>query len=65
MPLVMKILLAVEDAVVAVVDGGRAHALQVADPAPGSLIAMAVMISPEQKPGSQRCFCSSVRSVSR
>ncbi len=35
------------------------------EPAPGSDIAMAVMISPEQKPGSQRCFCSSVASLSR
>ena len=29
-------------------------------PAPGSVIAMAVISSPLQKPGSQRCFCSSV-----
>ncbi len=29
-------------------------------PAPGSIIAIAVMSSPLQKPGSQRCFCSSV-----
>ena len=31
-------------------------------PAPGSLIAMAVMISPEQYPGSQRSRCSGVHS---
>lgn len=30
------------------------------EPAPGSVIAMAVMVSPVQKPGSQRRFCSSV-----
>ena len=35
------------------------------EPAPGSVIAMAVMISPEQKPGSQRRFCSSVASAVR
>ena len=29
-------------------------------PAPGSVIAIAVISSPRQKPGSQRCFCSSV-----
>ena len=29
-------------------------------PAPGSVIAMAVMVSPETQPGSQRRFCSSV-----
>jgi hypothetical protein len=34
-------------------------------PAPGSLIAIAVIISPEQKGGSQRCFCSSVPRLSR
>ncbi len=34
-------------------------------PVPGSVIAMAVMISPEQNPGSHRCFCSSVASRSR
>ena len=34
------------------------------EPAPGSVIAMAVMSSPEQKPGSQRAFCwSVVRSI--
>ena len=34
------------------------------EPVPGSVMATAVMISPEQNPGSQRCFCSSVvRSV--
>ncbi len=30
------------------------------EPAPGSVMAMAVMVSPLQKPGSQRRFCSSV-----
>ena len=30
---------------------------------PGSVIAIAVMISPQTKPGSQRSFCSSVHSV--
>lgn len=35
------------------------------EPAPGSVIAMAVMISPLQKPGSQRRFCSSVASPVR
>ena len=35
------------------------------EPVPGSVIAIAVMISPEQNPGSQRCFCSSVASRSR
>jgi hypothetical protein len=31
-------------------------------PVPGSVMAMAVISSPEQNPGSQRCFCSSVAS---
>ncbi|GAA3076087.1 hypothetical protein GCM10020254_19990 [Streptomyces goshikiensis] len=35
------------------------------EPAPGSVIAMAVIVSPEQKPGSQRRFCSSVASEVR
>lgn len=35
------------------------------EPAPGSVIAMAVMVSPEQNPGSQRRFCSSVASEVR
>ena len=35
------------------------------EPAPGSDIAIAVIISPLTKPGSQRCFCSSVASFSR
>ena len=30
------------------------------EPPLGSVMAMAVTISPEQKPGSHRCFCSSV-----
>jgi hypothetical protein len=34
-------------------------------PVPGSLIAIAVISSPLQKPGSQRCFCSSVAKRSR
>ena len=29
------------------------------EPVPGSVIAIAVIISPEQKRGSQRSFCSS------
>ena len=29
-------------------------------PAPGSVIAIAVIVSPDTHPGSQRCFCSSV-----
>ena len=35
------------------------------DPAPGSVIAMAVMSSPLVNGGSQRSFCSSVVSASR
>ena len=35
------------------------------EPVPGSVIAIAVMISPEQNPGSQRRFCSSVARRSR
>ncbi|SQA26331.1 Uncharacterised protein [Streptomyces griseus] len=35
------------------------------EPAPGSVMAMAVTVSPEQKPGSQRRFCSSVASPVR
>ena len=35
------------------------------DPAPGSDIAMAVIISPLTKGGSQRSFCSSVARLSR
>ncbi len=35
------------------------------EPAPGSVMAMAVMVSPEQKPGSQRRFCSGVASSAR
>ena len=35
------------------------------EPAPGSVIAMAVMSEPSQKPGSQRRFCSSVASPVR
>ena len=31
------------------------------EPAPGSVIATAVISSPEAMPGSQRCFCSSVQ----
>ena len=34
-------------------------------PVPGSVIAIAVMISPVQNFGSQRCFCSSLASRSR
>ena len=30
------------------------------EPPDGSVMPMAVTISPEQNPGSQRCFCSSV-----
>ncbi len=30
------------------------------EPIPGSVIATAVISSPEQIPGSQRCFCSSL-----
>ena len=30
------------------------------EPVPGSVIAIANMISPVTNPGSQRCFCSSV-----
>ena len=30
------------------------------EPMPGSVMAMAVISSPEQMPGSQRAFCSSV-----
>ena len=30
------------------------------EPAPGSVIAIAEISSPETSPGSQRCFCSSV-----
>ena len=33
------------------------------EPMPGSVMAMAVISSPEQMPGSQRAFCSSVVSV--
>ena len=33
------------------------------EPIPGSVIAIAVINSPEAIPGSQRCFCSSVASV--
>ncbi len=32
---------------------------------PGSVIAIAVISSPEAQPGSQRCFCSSLPKVSR
>ncbi len=35
------------------------------DPVPGSVIAIAVIISPLTNPGSQRAFCSSVVSRSR
>ena len=49
---------------VALVDSGRADALQV-EPAPGSVIAIAVIVSPVTQPGSQRCFCSSVPSEMR
>ncbi len=31
------------------------------EPMPGSVMAMAVMSSPEQMPGSHRAFCSSVQ----
>jgi len=34
-------------------------------PVPGSVIAIAVMISPVQNCGSQRCFCSSLASRTR
>jgi hypothetical protein len=33
------------------------------DPAPGSVIAIAEIRSPETSPGSQRCFCSSFASA--
>src|SRR5664279_1362419 len=35
------------------------------DPVPGSVIAMAVIISPEQNVGNQRAFCSSLQYLSR
>ena len=35
------------------------------EPVPGSVIAIANIISPEMNPGSQRFFCSSVPSLSR
>ena len=35
------------------------------EPAAGSLIAIAVISSPEQNPGNQRAFCSSVASRTR
>jgi hypothetical protein len=52
------------DPVVAVAAGGRAQALQVG-PGAGSVIAIAVIISPLVNRGSQRSFCSSVVSSSR
>src|SRR5450631_2683059 len=35
------------------------------EPPLGSVIAIAVIVVPEQKPGSQRCFCSCVPSSTR
>ena len=57
-------LLPVEDPVVAIPAGGGADALR-SLPAPGSVMASAPMISPAAKPGSQRCFCSSLVRSSR
>ena len=55
---------AVEDVVVALVDRRVLMPCR-SLPVPGSVIAIAVIISPVQNLGSQRCFCSSVVSRSR
>jgi hypothetical protein len=64
MPLVMNVFEPLMHIFVALADRGRPHALQVGA-APGSVMAIAVMISPETMPGNQRCFCSSVPSEER
>ncbi len=64
MPLVMKVL---EPLRTQSLPSRRAVVLSPcrSEPAPGSLIAIAVIISPVTNGGSQRCFCSSVVRSSR
>ena len=45
------------------VSGELISAIAMSEPAPGSVIAMAEISSPETSPGSQRCFCSSFASA--
>ena len=65
MPLVMKVLEPLSTQLPSSCLTARALMPWRSLPVPGSVIAIAVMISPEQNPGSQRCFCSSVARRSR